>query len=210
MRKRFGRVSRWAAGTALVATLALSATPAMADNGRGRGRKPEQRREYRQENRRDDSYDRGARRDYQGQWRHPRYRGDARHGYSHQPRVIVKPRLIIRPQVVYRYAPVRHRYLPYPVWCAPTSRVHFHDEEPFFFNASLGVFLSGAQFWIQVGNAPPPGYCYYDPYCHETFYSVAEYRGHCGHHHEPLLQVVALEDGEPYGYYGGAGSGWYD
>jgi hypothetical protein len=128
--------------------------------------------------------------------------------------VVVRPRVTVRPYVIRRYEPVRHRYLPYPVWCAPPAPVCYFDEEPFFFNAALGVFFSGAQIWIQVGSTPPPGYGFYDPYCHEMFFSVFEYTTHCDHHHQPLLQVMPADGrmwcGSGVGPYRYGGGGRYD
>jgi len=172
MRKRFSGVVRWAACAAVVACFVGAATPALADrDGRSRSRKPKYR-EHRVE------------RVYKEKhvYRKPQVRKHSRHS------------VVIRPQLVRRYEPVQRRYMPFPVWCEQ-PRVAYYDDRPFFFHASLGVFVSGGSIFVDVGNAPPAGYGYYDPYCRTSFRTVVDYRRHChGQRHGPLVQVISISD----------------
>lgn len=172
MLERFSGAARWVACAAVVAGLVAAASPAMADRGRDRARKPK----YRE--------DRAAREHVYRERRvnrHPR-------GTVHSHRSVY-----VKPLLVRRYEPIRHRYMPFPFWCHEPRVVYLHDR-PFFFHASLGIFVSGASIFVDVGSVPPAGYRYYDPYCRISFGSLVEYRRHCGgRRHQPLVQLIAIE-----------------
>lgn len=89
---------------------------------------------------------------------------------------------------------------------APVRVVHYRpwysgvrtvvvDRDPFYFNAGLGLYFGGVNLNIELGNAPPMGYAYFDPYCGEEFYSVVDYQRHLRfHHHTAALRVVWIGD----------------
>ncbi len=104
-----------------------------------------------------------------------------------------------------RHAPKRHVevicpaprvvYRPAPRYYHPAPRRVYWASRPYYEDIRLGVFLP--RFWlgVQVGNLPPPGYVFYDPYCHRTFSTLAGFRSHrCGHDHGYVLDIVAADD----------------
>jgi hypothetical protein len=109
---------------------------------------------------------------------------------------------------------------PYPVWSPRPTRIHYYERRPFYHHTGFNVFFGGDAFWLEVGNVPPPGYIYYDPYCHHTFASVALFRRHIHRHHHPaLIEVIVVDDDydyEPYyepvyDYHDGCGDDeWWD
>jgi hypothetical protein len=121
-------------------------------------------------------------------------RGDRRQDRREDRRVVRRvERRDDRRVVVYHHP---RYYRPRPVvmvrhpWYTGVRRVYIHDE-PFYFNAGLGVYLGGAFLNFEFTNAAPDGYLYYDPYCHETFASVDLYRHHLAHHrHDGVLSVI--------------------
>jgi len=69
------------------------------------------------------------------------------------------------------------------------------DRNPFYFNAGLGLYFGGVNLNIELGDCPPVGYAYFDPYCGEEFYSVVDYQRHLRfHHHTAALRVVWIGD----------------
>jgi hypothetical protein len=49
-------------------------------------------------------------------------------------------------------------------------------EQPFYLHAGLGIHLGGLALGFEIGELPPPGYVFYDPYCDRTFASLRAYR----------------------------------
>lgn len=121
--------------------------------------------------------------------KHKRHRGD-----DHHYREVVRYRDHHRP--VRRHV-VRH----YRPWYRNVRYVTYHNN-PFYWHAGLGVYIGGAYIDLEFGNAAPRGYYYYDPYCSESFYTVADYHSHLRYHrHRPTLRVVRIEVCEDDYYY---------
>jgi hypothetical protein len=73
-------------------------------------------------------------------------------------------------------------------------------DDDFYFHAGLNVYLGGLAFHLDLGDAPPYGYVYYDPYCDEEFWSVEAYHRHLRRHRHPvLLRVIEFGDGDACG-----------
>lgn len=47
---------------------------------------------------------------------------------------------------------------------------------PYFFNARLGFYIGGAAIQLNLGNVPPAGCVYYDPYSQEVYPSLDAYQ----------------------------------
>jgi len=79
-------------------------------------------------------------------------------------------------------------------WWEGAPRVYVHGN-PFFFNAGLGVYLGGLGLMFLVGDLPPAGYCYVDPYCGTRFDSLDCYRAHARFQgHDAVVDLVARGD----------------
>jgi hypothetical protein len=65
-------------------------------------------------------------------------------------------------------------------------------------------------FGITIGNAPPPGYVYYDPYCGARVAALGPYVGHFEHvHHPAVVQVMAAAGGPgPVASFGWSAGAW--
>ena len=120
---------------------------------------------------------------------HGRYKHRSNsHRHGHPERVVV----VRRPVVVYPQASFTY-YRPAPAWCGDTSYMMVNGD-PYWYHVGLGVFFGGVNVNVNVGNAPPSGFGYWDPYCDEWFDSAAAYSQHCGYcDHERVLQVVAVD-----------------
>ena len=102
--------------------------------------------------------------------------------------------------VVHRDAP-RYCWVPRPVIPAPRPVVvapgprwvappHIYvDRNPYYYRANIGLFIAGVAVDVVLGNQPPAGCAYYDPYCRLRFSSAARYGSHCRHHRHPLGPV---------------------
>ena len=189
----------------------VGATAAQAQAGGDRGRN---------NNRREQSSVREKKRSApRKQDRAVRDRDDSRRSDRRDGRVIKdrdrrdgdRDRIVIRDRdrdhrVVLRHRPatVRYRdlracppprYISRP-WYNGARRIYVHDD-PFYFHAGLDLFLGGLALRLELGDMPPMGFVYYDPYCDMEFWSIAEYRHHLRYHHHPhALTVIAIE-----GYY---------
>ena len=54
------------------------------------------------------------------------------------------------------------------------------------------MYFGGLAVEFNLGDLPPAGYVYYDPYCDEFFWSVSEYRQHLfWADHPAVLRLVA-------------------
>ena len=99
-----------------------------------------------------------------------------------------------------RWQPVL-RHHPRPVylrhhrpWYTDTRHIYV-DDSPFYFHAGLNVFFGGVGLHIDLGNTPPAGYGYYDPYCSLGFQTVHAYQRHLSRHrHRGALQVVRIRE----------------
>jgi hypothetical protein len=85
--------------------------------------------------------------------------------------------------------------LPYPVWVESPGDVYVYHDRPFYFHAGFGIYFGSGSLSVQIGDYAPAGYAYYDPYCDLTFTSVATYRRHCHHRHDPLLEIEVAAHG---------------
>ena len=73
-------------------------------------------------------------------------------------------------------AVVHHAFHPhYRPWYRDARRIYIHDD-PFYFHVGLGLYIGGIAIQFELGNQPPYGYVYYDPYCDEVFWTLAEDR----------------------------------
>jgi hypothetical protein len=112
---------------------------------------------------------------------HSKWKGHGRHRLSHWSTCAVdRYRVVYKPRVV-------HYDLP--------RRVIYCHERPYYEYVNLGIYLPS--FWLDVaiGDGLPRGYLYYDPYCDETFVTLAGYREHLHcHDHSPALDVVYVDD----------------
>ena len=63
---------------------------------------------------------------------------------------------------------------------------------------AIAGFLGGLFLGATIAHAAPPaGYYYNDPYCHERFASLEIYRDHLYHYHHPrIVQVVSIRSGD--------------
>jgi len=126
---------------------------------------------------------RGSSRTYRGD--RDRYvtgrRGHARIVVNHR-----RPHYL--PRVIYRPRPVHVR-----PWFYGAQRIYV-DDSPFYFNAGLGIYVGGLALNIQIGDVPPVGYVFYDPFCGETFWSVADYQAHLRFRpHPAVLSLIRVE-----------------
>ena len=130
--------------------------------------------------------------------RYQDHRGDSRRGHVDRDRFVTgrrHARVIVNhrrpsylPRVIYRSRPVHVR-----PWFQDTRRIYV-DGSPFFFSAGLGIYVGGLAINIQVGDVPPVGYVFYDPFCGETFWSVADYNVHLRFHDHPgALSLIRVE-----------------
>ena len=86
-------------------------------------------------------------------------------------------------------------------WAWYPARITHWAQRPFWFHDGFHVFFGGDAFWLDVGNVPPPGYRYRDPYCQRTFGTIWDYQIHLGrHHHAALIDVVVADSPYPYRY----------
>jgi hypothetical protein len=112
---------------------------------------------------------------------------------------------------VYRPYPVPSHRRDYPRWTRYADAVYV-DTTPFFWSASLGVYLGGGAIFVQVGNRPPAGYLFYDPIRNRTFTCLDTYRAWCARRYvQPVVTLVAVPGACGYadgGYYG-YGDGYY-
>lgn len=100
----------------------------------------------------------------------------------------------------------RHRYPAVRRVHAPVRIVHYRpwysgvrtvvvDRDPFYFHAGFDLYFGGVNLNIELGDVPPPGYAYFDPYCGEEFYSIVAYRRHLHlYPHTAALRVVWIGD----------------
>lgn len=66
----------------------------------------------------------------------------------------------------------------------------------------IAGFLGGLFLGAVLANSAPAGYAYYDPYCHERFSTLSEYRVHSARfHHSGVVHVVAIDGGWRSGPY---------
>jgi hypothetical protein len=112
------------------------------------------------------------------------HRGD-RDRYDRRHRVVVRhrdlracppPRYVVRP------------------WYRDVRRIYVHDD-PFYFHAGLGIYLGGLALRLELGDLPPEGFVFYDPYCDMEFWSVSEYHRHLRYHRHPNALTVIVLDG---------------
>jgi len=68
--------------------------------------------------------------------------------------------------------------------------------DPFYYNATLGVYLGGVALHLRLANQAPEGYVYYDPTCEARFASIKEYKRHLKRHRHVggLVVVRACEN----------------
>ncbi len=106
-------------------------------------------------------------------------------GHRHSDTVVrVIERPVYRPRVSFSY------FRPAPTWCRDTSYI-VYDGNPYWYHVGLGAYFGGVNVALNVGNAPPRGYGYWDPECGEWVSNVRAYSTHCKrHHHRPALQVI--------------------
>jgi len=205
------KASRWMAVLAAAAVLSLSFGTAAADSGRKGHRGGVEKHQKSFKSGRQDH--RSIRRDHRAA---PRV--VTRRAHREAPRVVYRehreaPRVVYRehrrpaPRVVYRdhhrpaprivYRDTRHVHS-YPVWASAPVATCRYDGSDFFFHAGFDMFFDGGAFSINVGNYPPAGYFYVDPYCDASFYCIDDYRYHLAHyHHRPLVRLVAIEEAPP-------------
>jgi hypothetical protein len=117
-------------------------------------------------------------------------------GHRHHDRgaVCVVERPAYRPVVSVSYR------RPSPTWCGDSAYV-VYDGNPYWYHAGLGAYFGGVDVHVNIGNAPPRGYGYWDPECGEWFEDVRSYSTHCKRHeHRPTLQVVRVQNGTSHGH----------
>ena len=151
---------------------------------RHESRRRDDRREVRHDSRRGDS-----RYDHRGPVIYPdRHRFTVRR--HHPGRYVIRrhaPRVVFRPRVLINVG--GHR-----PWYHDARRIYV-DDDAFYFNASLGLYLGGLALNVQIGDVAPYGYVYYDPFCGETFWTLTSYRSHLwGYPHPHALTLIPLDD----------------
>jgi len=75
-------------------------------------------------------------------------------------------------------------------WWTSAPRIYV-EKNPYYLNASLGFYVDGAAVQFELGNRPPDGYLWYDPYCGHTFRTASSYRTHCQRHDHPRAVSLA-------------------
>ena len=99
-----------------------------------------------------------------------------------------KQRTSCRPHTVY-YGKTECAVTP---WYLGARRVVIRDD-PFYYNAALGIYLGGVAVNLNLSNAAPDGYVYYDPVCDERFFSIRGYKRHLRtHDHVRGLTVMRV------------------
>jgi hypothetical protein len=79
-------------------------------------------------------------------------------------------------------------------WYADARQIYIHDD-PFYFRVGLGIYIGGIAVQFDLRNEPPRGYLYYDPYCDEVFWTLAEYRHHLSWYDHPPVLTLIVADG---------------
>jgi hypothetical protein len=182
------RVHR-AAGIRLAAALlvlAVAASPALAEHGKGRG----ERRSHRPH----------ERHQVVREARHPRHH--AAREVRHRPRWHrhgAGRQVVVRPRVHHVY----HHGI--PRWCASPRRVVYYHDNPFYYHAGFDVFLGGAALGFDIARVAPAGYAYVDPYCGHGYSTVDAFRFHVRSHRHPAVLDVVLVDGGGSSCHGGHG-----
>lgn len=87
----------------------------------------------------------------------------------------------------------------------PRTRVITWRHRPYQWHVNLGVYIPEFWFGVAIGDLPPAGYVYYDPYCDLQFGTLVMYREHVRVHRHPVLVDLVLVD---RGYGAGYGPGW--
>jgi hypothetical protein len=82
---------------------------------------------------------------------------------------------------------------PAPLWCRDGRYVEY-DGSPYWYHVGLGMYFGGVDVNVDLGNAPPRGYGYWDP-CRSVWVSdLRAYSFECRRlHRVPALRVVRLE-----------------
>jgi hypothetical protein len=100
--------------------------------------------------------------------------------------------MVVQPRPVYE----RYYYSCEP---APIHRsIIRYEGDQFHWSAAVGFYVPDMWLNVGIGNAPPRGMVYYDPYCDRSFASLRLYRGHLerGRHPEVLsFRAVAYGSG---------------
>ena len=64
-------------------------------------------------------------------------------------------------------------------------------------------YQPGFSLSFRIGDIPPPGYAYIDPYCGAQFGSLGGYLDHVAvYEHSPVIEIFDLEGGVTVGSYG--------
>ncbi len=111
-----------------------------------------------------------------------------RHGHGRPERVVVR---VVEPAVPwsagFSWGAERAGACPDTHVCAPAGEPYYH--------AGLGVFVDGVQFGLELGNAPPRGYRYRDPYRDVWIDDVRAYSTWCKRNDvRPMIHVVRFGD----------------
>jgi hypothetical protein len=108
-------------------------------------------------------------------------------GHGHRDRVVRVVERTCRPNVTWAV------YRPAPSWCSD-SRYVVWDGDPYWYHVGVGMYFGGVDVNVDIGNAPPRGYGYWDPYCDAWYDDARAYSTHCKRHdHRPALQVVRVD-----------------
>jgi hypothetical protein len=188
VRTRRSWMSRLAVALALVVlTSAITATSASADSKKSRGKGK--------------AY--GKRSERVVTRHNQRWRNDDRvivkREVRRETRIVRSPRAVHPRTVLRSWNPPRYERRTY--FPAPRQRVVRWHNNPYYWNVNLGVYTSNVWFDISLGDAPPPGYLYFDRSCGRPFTSIVEYRSHCHSRHPMIVDVVYADDC-------GGGKGW--
>jgi hypothetical protein len=134
-----------------------------------------------------------------GGWGYNRWEHGDSHWYRAGGSAVVRPYWAPYPYYAYRAPVVVHRYYPAP-WWAHAPRVYYNNQ-PFYYSANFGVYVGGVALNFALGNVPPAGYLYYDPYtgvANDTLYGYADYAHQMGH--PACVTLVPVYDPNGDGY----------
>ncbi len=92
----------------------------------------------------------------------------------------------------YGYAPVRQYHYAYrPIYYYRAPYVHVRRAYPYCASPSFSLGFA-------IGNVPPAGYYFYDPYCGSEFSSLGGYLAHVdAYSHPAIIHLLSVDVGAP-------------
>jgi|GEM_PF-4381042 len=110
---------------------------------------------------------------------HPKPRASL-HRTEHRRQAAAGPRHSHRVYRSHRHG--RREALHRHPWVRRRARFIEVYDEPYYFHAGLGLYLGGLALEFTIGDRPPEGYLFYDPYCDRVFATLGLYRRYLRRH----------------------------